>query len=316
MFADNIADCLPDVGAEPVRLGTLRPRPNSRRLAGVADAFFTGIVAADQAFQRRVADRAMELECDVVITVEGATLPATVERLAEAKIPTVLWFPDHVANIARQLMLIAPYKRVYFTDRMLVERLTALTEVPAAYLPEACNPRWHAPPPTEPAPDPVLVVAGNFYPSRVRLLDRLIADGVPLRLYGTPFARWIPNRPVMSAHTHRWIARHEKAAVFRAAAGVLNNLHPAENGANCRLFEATACGAAVLVEDRPAVQELFDPSTELFTFSDYEQLLHRCRLLLADPESSRLVKDAAARRAHADHTYQHRLSSILADVAP
>ncbi len=53
---------------------------------------------------------------------------------------------------------------------------------------------------------------------------------------------------------------HDKARVFREAAAVLNNLHPAEmRGVNARLFEATASGAAVLCERRPVLDELFDP---------------------------------------------------------
>ena len=67
------------------------------------------------------------------------------------------------------------------------------------------------------------------------------------------------RRRARAAHTGRYLAREEKARVFRSAAGVLNTMHLAEvNGVNARLFEAAGCGAAVLTEFRSTVPELFD----------------------------------------------------------
>jgi spore maturation protein CgeB len=51
---------------------------------------------------------------------------------------------------------------------------------------------------------------------------------------------------------------------------VLDNLHPAEmHGLNCRLFEATAAGRAVLCESRPARAELFDTDREVLAFASF-----------------------------------------------
>jgi hypothetical protein len=51
--------------------------------------------------------------------------------------------------------------------------------------------------------------------------------------------------PLREIHTGRLSIGEEKARVFRSAAAVLNNLHPAEiSGVNARLFEAAGSGAA------------------------------------------------------------------------
>jgi spore maturation protein CgeB len=227
-----------------------------------------------------------------------------------------MWFPDHLANLDRQLMLMADYDRVYFKDPLLVERIRVLTDLPVAYLPEACNPHWHFPR-GEPGRVSEIVVAGNMYPTRVRLLDRLHADGIPLRLYGAGFSSWIPERPIMARHVGKSVVRQEKAEVFRSASAVLNNLNPSElTSVNCRLFEAAGCGAAVLCEGRPTLRDHFDVGRELLAFDTYDELRRHCVSLLADPSLGRGLGDAAAKRAHADHTYQLRLKSLLEDCTP
>ena len=149
------------------------------------------------------------------------------------------------------MMLLAPYDALFFKEPHLVERLRANLGLPVYYLPQGCNPRWHRP--FVPAgTEPHLVIAGNMYPSRVRLIDRLIAKGIPLKLYGSGFPRWLGETQAREAHTGRCVFREDKARAFRSAAGVLNTMHPAEvAGVNSRLFEAAGCGAAVLTEFRP-----------------------------------------------------------------
>jgi spore maturation protein CgeB len=223
----------------------------------------------------------------------------------------VFWFPDHVANLGRALMLVAPYDALFFKEPQLVDRLRALLDLPVYYLPEACNPRCHRP--AVPAgTDPCLVIAGNMYPSRVRLFERLIAKGIPLRAYGTAVPRWITDTPVRRVHAGHSVWAQEKARVFRSAAGVLNNLHPAEvTGVNARLFEAAGCGAAVLTEFRPAVPDLFVPGAEVLTFQDFDELVEQASRLLHEPGLTGRLGDAAARRAHRDHTMAQRITTIL-----
>jgi spore maturation protein CgeB len=93
---------------------------------------------------------------------------------------------------------------------------------------------------------------------------------------------------------------------------VLNNLHPAEmNSVNARLFEATAAGGAVLCEHRDVLQDLFRVDEEVLAFSTFDELVDHCRLLLNDSGLTRTIGDAATQRAHAEHTYEIRLTAIL-----
>jgi spore maturation protein CgeB len=308
-MADNVLHALGAMGHVGLPLGPAYPRGGVPIRALVEAG--RQATRVDELLQRRVVRLARDAELSVVISVETTLLPATVAALQRFGTKVALWFPDCIANLGRSLLYLATYDAVFVKEPHLVERTRALLETPIHYLPEACNPTWHRPPDDVRA-TPFVVVAGNMYPSRVRLLERLDRAGVPLRLYGSGWPRWIHSPVLERCHTRRYVTRHEKARVFRSAAAVLNNLHPAElDGVNCRLFEAAGCGAAVLCETRPELERHFDPKHEVLAFDDFDELVDRARYLLDQREDGRRMGDAASRRAHRDHTYQQRLNRIL-----
>jgi spore maturation protein CgeB len=313
-LADNIGDALRRMGLDVVQLGPVRAQWG-RRATAAAVLARQALPSLDQRIQDRISRAALDAGCEIVINVDAELSPSVVTELARAGVRVAFWFPDCVSNMGRQLMLLAPYDALFFTDAHIVERLRANLELPVYYLPEACNPRWHRP--LVPAgTDPYLVIAGNMYPSRVRLLERLAAKGIPLRLYGGGFPRRVGETAVRSAHVGRAVVREEKAQVFRAAAGVLNNLHPAVvAGPNARLFEATGSGAAVLTEYRPAISDLFEAGTEVLVYRDFGELLAHATSLLNEPGLTARLGDAAARRAHRDHTFDLRVTEILEKIS-
>jgi spore maturation protein CgeB len=293
------------------QLGSARPHGRTHLTSRIGAIARQALPSVDERAQRRVVKAALDARCEVVVNLDSNLAPAAVTQLKRSGIRVAFWFPDAVSNIGRQLMLLAPYDALFFKEPHLVERFQAMLDIPVYYLPQACNPRWHRPTGTV-GSEPYLVLAGNMYPSRVLLLDRLIAKGIPLKLYGVGFPRWLGESPARGAHTGRCIFREEKAEVFRSAAGVLNTMHPAEiSGVNARLFEAAGCGAAVLTEFRPAVPELFAVGEEVLTFRDFDELVHQANRLLTESALATHLGDAAARRAHRDHTYDQRVATIL-----
>jgi spore maturation protein CgeB len=314
-FAENVADALHRIGHVVTRLGSARGRYRSRLASSATALVRDALPHLDERGQHKIVRLALDAGCEVVVNTDPYLMPDVVSQLRRNGARVALWFPDHVANFGRQLMLLAPYDRLFLKEPHIVERLQANLGLPVSYLPEACNPRWHRP--RVPAgTEPYLAVVGNMYPSRVRLIERLIAKGIPLKLYSPGFPRWIGDTPARSAHTGRLVFREEKARVFRSAAGVLNNLHPAEiAGVNGRLFQAAGCGAAVLTEFRPAVPELFTIGDEVLAYHDFDGLIDQATRLLSEPGLTGRLGDAAARRAHRDHTYDLRVAAILEAVS-
>jgi spore maturation protein CgeB len=309
-FADNIASALADMGHHPVPLGPLHAR-RGQYVSAAKMAIRSALPALDERVQRRVTAAALRTGCEIVINTDQGLMPGVVRDMRQAGIKVGLWFPDHVVSMGRQYMLLAPYDAVFVKEPHVVNTLRPLLGKPLFYLPQACNPRWHRPL-VPVGTEPYLVIAGNMYPSRMLLLERLLASGVPLKLYGGGFPRWIGRTPLREAHAGRPVFGAEKARVFRSAAGVLNTMFPAEiSGVNLRLFEAAGCGAAVLTEYRPTVPDLFDVGDEVLTFRDFDELVEQARRLLHDNALSAKLGDAAAARAHQSHTYQQRLTVIL-----
>ena len=314
-FAENIGDGLRRMGHVVIPLGPAHTQYQARLTRRAVMVARQALPRLDERLQRRIVTTALHAECEVVVNVDARLMPDEVIRLKRGGVRVAFWFPDHVATLGRELMLLAPYDALFFKEPHIVERLQAVLDLPVYYLPEACNPRWHRPF-IPGGTEPYFVIAGTMRPSRVRLIERLMAKGIPLKIYGGAIPRWLGESPMRAAHVGYPIWREEKARIFRSAVGVLNPLYSAEViGVNARLFEAAGCGAAVLTEFRPSVPELFDIGGEVLAFHDFDELVDNATRLLSETGLTARLGDAAARRARRDHTYDLRLATILEKVS-
>ena len=310
-FADNIADALRCMGHQVTALGPVYPGHRSWQLHHATVLARMALPRLDERAQRRIARAALDAECEVVVNIDLQLLPGTIERIKCDGARVAFWFPDHVAQLGRQLMLLGSYDALFFKEPHIVDRVRANLGLPVYYLPEACNPRWHRPMALA-GTEPYLVVPGNTYMFRLQILERLISKGIPLRVYGANFPHWLGDTPARAVHVGRYVAREEKARVYRSAAGVLNTMHPAEvAGVNGRLFQAAGCGAAVISEFRPVLPEVFDVGHEVLAFDDFDELVDQATRLLNEPGLTGRLGDAASARAHRDHSYERRLTTIL-----
>lgn len=313
-FADNVADTLERTGHEVLRAGPARRTPAHQRASNAVHVVSDYVQRLDEHQQQHVIPAAAGFQPDLTLTMDVRLRPKTVAGLQQHSSHVALWFPDHVSNLGKHQAFLAPYNRIYLKMRPVVDQLSRIHGLPVRYLPEAANSAWHVPL-GEYGTEPTVLVAGNIHPTRAVLLERLLDANIPLSIYGSPLSSWMDFPRIARIHTNQRIVRQVKAAAFRSARAVLNNLHPAElAGSNCRLFEATGSGAAVLTEWRPGMEDLFVPEDEVLPFSDFDELVDRCRYLLAEPERGRPVGDAAASRTAAEHTYEFRLSRIFSDL--
>lgn len=309
-FAKNIIDALSAMGHNAVSLGSSYSL-GSPYITRVASTIRTILPIIDERMQQRIARAAFDNECATVINLEQRLMPSVVRKMQGNGAKVAMWFPDPMTNLGRQLVLLASYDGLFFKEPHLVARLRALLDLPVFYLPEACNPRWHRPL-SAPGTEQHLVIAGNMYPSRIRLLERVVAKGIPLKLYGAGFPRWVGQTPLREMHAGRAVFEEDKARVFGSSVAVLNTLTLGEiNGVNARLFEAAGSGAAILTEFRPALPELFAIGDEVLAFHDFDELVRQATRLLSETGLSDKLGGAAARRAHESHTYEKRLTVIL-----
>lgn len=318
-FADNLLTCLEDAGYETRSVEPFRGRLNG---SGLVATRARGEVLLAPRFARRLqqhlVDAADEFRPDLTLVLDARVTYPIVGALRKATVaPVVFWFPDSPGNLGRETHLLADYDAVFLKDSVVVRRYRESLGINAFYLPEGCNPRWHratgelAPSTTKPS----VSMIGNMYVTRFVLVRELMRRGIDVRIHGSRWARWLPSDPAMvGSYSGRPVFRDEKARAFRSASVVLNSLavHEAD-GLNARLFEATACGGVVLTEWRDRLPELFDVPSEVHSYSTFEELVNRIHALAALPDAERNALAAAgSARAHRDHTYRHRVETIVA----
>ena len=132
-----------------------------------------------------------------------------------------------------------------------------------------------------------------------------------MALYGRRPPRWSAE-PVRKAHRGRYVIREEKSRVFGSGLACLNSTALSEGDAlNCRAFEiAGACGLQ-LIEDKPSVAGCFEPGAEVLTFGSADDIHEHLGRARKDRGWAMKVREAGCRRAHAEHTYAHRLGEIF-----
>jgi spore maturation protein CgeB len=317
-FADNISDTLVDAGHVVRTVAPFRgPAGGQSRLWVRLRAELPWVLRVATRMQAHVVDAAEDFRPDLVLNLDSRLAWPVVRRVREASGAAVaFWFPDSVGSLARETHVLADYDAVFLKDTAVVERYRALLGLNAHFLPEACNPLWHRPPDgISPGDDgPGVLIAGNMYATRFKLVQRLLAAGIEVQVHGPSPPGWLVEGRLPAAFRPRsYLARQTKARAFRGALAVLNSLASHEaDGLNCRLFEAAGCGAVVLTEFREQLPIFFDPEGEVLGFASFDELLDRVRVAAAlTAAERRALGDAAARRAHADHGYAQRFEKIL-----
>lgn len=266
------------------------------------------------------AERAMlrslgEFQPDLILMLLGNfTSPATIRKVrAISKAPVACWCQDHMGTMGRQYIVGSKLDYVFAKDQVMVDqfrRFTGMKEV--HYLPEACNPEVHRP--VQLTQNDIVkfacevTTAATLYYYRSEILEAL--DGFDLRIWG-PVPRFYDG-PLRSKATGESVYMRDKAACFNASKIVINTLFPMElGGINARAFEVAGCGGFQLITHSDAVARHFEPGKEIETFRDTGELREKIRYYLDHDNERRAIAEAGRKRAHAEHTYRHRLQQML-----
>ena len=84
---------------------------------------------------------------------------------------------------------------------------------------------------------------------------------------------------------------------------------------NQRVFDVPAAGAFLLTDHRRQMEELFEPGTEVALYHSQEEIPELLERALAEPERRARIAAAGRARVLAQHTYEHRLSAMLAVIS-
>jgi spore maturation protein CgeB len=157
---------------------------------------------------------------------------------------------------------------------------------------------------------------GNKDRARDIWLKGLVASSVRPIIYGNYFLRdalfWQhPGlfRPAVS---------NAKMGDVYARYRVALNLHAAvvRHGTNMRSFECAAYGIPQVVDYRDGLARHFTLGTEILVSRTPVEMAQQVNALLAQPEAATQMAQRARQRALTEHTYYHRIQTMLNDIVP
>lgn len=200
--------------------------------------------------------------------------------------------------------------RLYFTDSHFFQLAAAAGfTATSRYLPLAVDPETFRPG-QGPRSAELLFIASRTAcrETVVRGLDE------PARIIGTDWSglaaegfHRVHNRKIGRRAVIRHYQRHQ--AVLN-----VNNEANTSHGLNQRSFEPLACGAVVLNDDLPDLPRCFEPGREILVYRDRAELNGLVARLRREPEWGARIAAAGRRRVLAEHTYSHRIQTILTDL--
>ena len=274
----------------------------------------------DLAISRRLGNNIAQLVPDLVLVVYRHMHPMLVE-LVKAQlhnIPVVQINPDALSNLEKQQIIAADFDYYFSKERHIVDSLRDKAGLNAHYLPEGFNPRIHQKPQVEKAfaewmTNIDVLVFGNLYAYRARMVEQLMRAGVKVEVYGNqgPYLRPL----VKSALRKQYLVGESKNRLLYGAKIVFNNFHYAEvTSVNQKYFEINGIGGFQLCDYKPAVDEHTSVPSEQVTYRTLNEAIDKIRHYLAHPAERHSL--AAQQYAHFQqhHTFDQRAKQLLRTV--
>lgn len=248
---------------------------------------------------------------NVTIVIRGDSFPEGVhDALSRHGGRRVLWLWDEL-------------RRTRHTDETLArfDHHISYSEIDAQQLTESGRPCLHVhnafdhtQADVAPRHTRQILFVGASYPRRVELLEGLAAEGVPVLAVGRDWSRhwfdrartWRWSRPELQSM--RDVDRLEGYAMTAGAPAAIN-IHFDQDGFTMKTFEVPGVGGVQLI-DRDDVDELYEPGTEVLTFSSVDELAELSRRCISDDSWGDRIREAGRRRTLAEHTFAHRARDV------
>lgn len=147
---------------------------------------------------------------------------------------------------------------------------------------------------------------------RLRLLETL-AQLVPLRVWGSGVEHLPMTSPIRGCFQgEAWGARMYHV-LSRSRITINQHIDLAEGYSNnMRLYEATGCGALMIVDRGRNLGDIFAPDREAVGYSSIKECVERVENMLRDSTACADIAAAGQRRTLSEHTYVHRTQELSA----
>jgi len=259
----------------------------------------------------RLSQALLQHQPDLVLVIDASFIPASLllELKREARAAWAAWFIGDGCSLEDVESVGAAYDALFVPGSDLLERVRGPSMPPVLHLAPGCDPSVHRPVPARDQFRANVVFAGAATPHREQLLTGLVEFG--LAIWG-PGWRGTGLRDYCRGEETR---QDDFVRAYSGATVAVNvhreNGHGTATGCNHRLFEVAAIGIPQVVDRRVDLDLHFLPEQELLTFTSTAELRAAVKAVLDDAPGAERLAHAARQRVLAEHTYMHRMTSIL-----
>jgi spore maturation protein CgeB len=89
-----------------------------------------------------------------------------------------------------------------------------------------------------------------------------------------------------------------------------HNQHTGDHACNMRLFEATGIGCCLLTDQKSDIHSIFEPDSEIVTYSSAEEAISKAKYLIAEPKSAQKIALAGQKRTLSDYTSEKQVDHL------
>ncbi len=256
-------------------------------------------------------------------------------NLRSAGVKTVCFHPDDEPDVwyTRNRQFDSRYDIVAsHSARGTARRISERRPTRAVHVPWGFNPTWFDKPARPLAPEIDVVFIGKYKVEEhdakafredgrsrddvlVRVAQWCERHGRTFRVFGHGWER----HPRLARYAGGLLSHADMLRVLHSSRIVLNpgwSADPSDPTPQSKLrhFEVPGAGAFQLTNTNPELESCFTPDREMACFDDAPHLESQLQRYLTDDRARQRIADAGHRRAHAEHTLQHRVRTLFYDV--
>jgi spore maturation protein CgeB len=167
---------------------------------------------------------------------------------------------------------------------------------------------------TQPPRDIDLSFVGSLSPEHHRRIEMLefIALNAPLKVWGNGIERLPASSPLHACYQGEAWGREMFNVLRRSRVTLNRHIDMAQDWANnMRLYEATGMGAMLLTDAKRNLADIFQPGSEVATYTSNEDCVTKINTYLADEPARTAIAAAGQKQAMEVQTYYNRTGEIV-----
>jgi spore maturation protein CgeB len=280
---------------------------------------------------RRLVQLANDFMPDLVLVLKGEMLlPKTLKKLKTISSKPVLanwWVDNPILQDDKNKWLIYPhcvphYDSIFIFDRAYFAPLKELGAKKIFFLPCAADPaKYHHENLSSDQRSQLscnVCFIASYYSNRGELISPFLS--VPgLAIWGGGWSEFLKRKGINNANDivrGDYLPVEDVNRAYQAAQFVLNSHHSQtkRGGLNSRAFEIPASGGAQLMDYVPEMEDLLKPGEEVIVYRSPKEGATLAKELINDPGARDKIARAGYERVMAEHTYTHRMKTILDSI--